>query len=99
MNNTHILHCCKRTVCKTDLRPWYGAHLNASGFCAALNGPLQQGDTATGCEVTWVACTDHSRTDSHPAAESNGPTIVGWLPPPGDHKRNHHANRVAVMPV
>jgi hypothetical protein len=59
-----------------------------------LNGPLQQGDTATGCEVTWVACTDQVRTASQPDAESNGPTIVGLLPGPGDQRRNHHAMMV-----
>jgi len=59
-----------------------------------LKGPLQQGDTATGCDVTCVAWTDQVRTVSHPVAESNGPTIVGWLPGPGDHRRNHHATMV-----
>jgi len=59
-----------------------------------LNGPLQHGDTATGWDVTCVAWTDHVRTASHPVTESNGPTIVGWLPGPGDHRRNHHATMV-----
>jgi hypothetical protein len=43
--------------------------------------------------VTRVAWTDQVRTVSHPEAESNGPTIVGWLGP-GDQSKNHHAMMV-----